>query len=495
MSFTCAISGTVPQHPVISPKSGAVFERELIEKHLRDNDTDPINGEQLTVDELIDVKGGDVVQPRAPNATSIPALLRMLQDEWDAEVLASFELKKYVTSLRQELTHSLYQNDAACRLIARLTKERDQAREALSTMGPSSDVTMDTTPEGAEQQQQEEEGAIPSALLETIAAVAKKLSKQRKKKFKALKKSPDTFPSTDIINNYSLQKTHSGLHSSRSQNILSLGITPQIADIFLSGASDKTAKLFDRSKEEVLSTFKHKKKVTGAILHPAQDLAITCSLDKTVQIWTTAGDNRHTINHEGGVTGMSLHPSNDYLLSFDDVGNWTMSDLYTGGVITTQKDDAASDGVTCGAFHVDGKLFALGTNGNGVRVWSVADCACVQTFEHTGKITALAFSENGFFLATASDALVNIWDLRKPAEPLVKSIELDAGKQVNALAFDNTGRFLAVGGDDLRVYETEEWELKKTFSDHSRPINALQWSDDTTTLFSAGGDNSICVYA
>ena len=41
--------------PVISPASGSVFEKRLIEKHLVDNDTDPINGEPLTADQLIAV--------------------------------------------------------------------------------------------------------------------------------------------------------------------------------------------------------------------------------------------------------------------------------------------------------------------------------------------------------------------------------------------------------------------------------------------------------
>lgn len=43
---------------MISPKSGAVFERAAIEKHLAGNDTDPTNDQPLTADELIPVKNG-----------------------------------------------------------------------------------------------------------------------------------------------------------------------------------------------------------------------------------------------------------------------------------------------------------------------------------------------------------------------------------------------------------------------------------------------------
>jgi hypothetical protein len=57
--------------------------------------------------------------------------LRTLQREWDATMLESFQLKQHLDQARQELAHSLYQYDAACRVIARLVQERDQARDSL----------------------------------------------------------------------------------------------------------------------------------------------------------------------------------------------------------------------------------------------------------------------------------------------------------------------------------------------------------------------------
>jgi hypothetical protein len=130
----CAISGVAPQAPVASRKSGNVFEKRLIEAHIAENHTDPVTGEDLSVDDLIELKSPAVVTPRPPNLTSIPALLSAFQNEWDAIVLESFTLKQQLAQTRQELSTALYQNDAARRVIARLERERNEAREALSNV-------------------------------------------------------------------------------------------------------------------------------------------------------------------------------------------------------------------------------------------------------------------------------------------------------------------------------------------------------------------------
>ena len=128
MSLVCALSGQVPEVPVVS-KYGHVFERDLITKALADSGVCPITNENLAVEELTLIKVSPVVKPRPVTATSVPGMLTLFQNEWDALMLETYNLKKALDQTRQELSQALYQHDAACRVIARIVKERDSARE------------------------------------------------------------------------------------------------------------------------------------------------------------------------------------------------------------------------------------------------------------------------------------------------------------------------------------------------------------------------------
>lgn len=50
------VSNEVPEVPVVSPSSGAVFEKRIIEKYIIENGVDPISGKDLRVEDLIEIK-------------------------------------------------------------------------------------------------------------------------------------------------------------------------------------------------------------------------------------------------------------------------------------------------------------------------------------------------------------------------------------------------------------------------------------------------------
>ncbi|KAE8229194.1 hypothetical protein CF326_g5843, partial [Tilletia indica] len=104
----CAISGEPPQEPVINKKTGQLYERRLIVKYVADNQSDPVTGQPLSEDDLVELKASPKTAiPRPPTLSSVPALLVSLQNEYDAVILEAFTLKKQYDSIRQELTHLL----------------------------------------------------------------------------------------------------------------------------------------------------------------------------------------------------------------------------------------------------------------------------------------------------------------------------------------------------------------------------------------------------
>lgn len=116
----------------LSNHTGNVFEKRLVEAYIAENGRDPVTDEELSTDDLVELKTSRIVRPRPPTLTSIPSLLSVFQNEWDALALESYTLRQQLTQTRQELSTALYQHDAAVRVIARLSRERDEAREALS---------------------------------------------------------------------------------------------------------------------------------------------------------------------------------------------------------------------------------------------------------------------------------------------------------------------------------------------------------------------------
>ena len=79
MAMICSLSNEVPEEPVISLTSKHIFEKRLLEKYIAENGTDPINGEPLSDEQIVAVNTTPVQRPRPPTATSIPAILKILQ--------------------------------------------------------------------------------------------------------------------------------------------------------------------------------------------------------------------------------------------------------------------------------------------------------------------------------------------------------------------------------------------------------------------------------
>ena len=135
MSIThCALSGNILTDAVVCTKTGHVYEKSVITHHINQTGRCPITNLQLSLNDLLPLQVNHSAKPRPLSSQSVPGLLQSLSDEWNASVLETHAIKKQNDLLKQELSHSLYQYDAACRVIARLVKEKEQLVSALQEL-------------------------------------------------------------------------------------------------------------------------------------------------------------------------------------------------------------------------------------------------------------------------------------------------------------------------------------------------------------------------
>lgn len=490
MSLTCALSNEVPTEPVVSPVSGSVFEKRMIVKYLRENNIDPISGQELREDQLIDLKVPPIVKPKPPSATSIPAILKSLQDEWDSVMLNTFGLRQQLQTARQELSHALYQHDAACRVIARLTKEVTAAREALATLKPKGGFGA-SAGDGVKVVQEAGMGPEVIEKLESQAAI---LTAERKKRGKSI---PEGLATADEIRGYKTIASHSALHSTSTPGILTIDVCPTDSNKIVTGGNDKIATVFNKDTEQIICQLKgHSKKVSTVIFHPNRSNVITASPDSQIRVWNIQqATTTHMIRaHEGPVTALTLHATGDYMLSTSTDETWVFSDIQVGHVIAKAGDMETPHALTKAQFHPDGLIFATGTTDSLIKIWDLKEKSNVANFPgHTGHISAIAFSENGYYLATAAeDSTIKLWDLRKLKN--FKNISLDEGYQIKDLCFDPSGSYLAVAGNDVRIFISKQWENIKTCGDHTALVTGVRFGQNSQYIVSAGLDRTVKIY-
>lgn len=135
MSIThCSLSGCPLIEPVVSIPTGHIYEKSVIQSHIQKTGRCPITNCTLNDSDLVELKVNPSSKPKTLSSASFPSLLTSLQEEWNSTVLENHGLKKQNELLRQELSHSLYQYDAACRVLAKLIHEKEELVQALQNL-------------------------------------------------------------------------------------------------------------------------------------------------------------------------------------------------------------------------------------------------------------------------------------------------------------------------------------------------------------------------
>ncbi|KAH7377881.1 WD40-repeat-containing domain protein [Pyrenochaeta sp. MPI-SDFR-AT-0127] len=457
----CAISGEAPREAVASRKSGNVFEKRLIEAHISEHHTDPVTGEDLAIEDLIELKSPQVVTPRPPNLTSIPALLSTFQNEWDAIVLETHTLKQQLAQTRQELSTALYQNDAATRVIARLSRERDEAREALSN------VTISGGSASNGDAMQVDGQALPEELVAKVDETQQQLFATRRKR-----PTPDGWATADDIATYELTTSSDPLYPG-SRNVS----LHQSGDLALFGGADGVAGVYSISQAKVIQALKVGSAVTATAWW--EERAIIATSAGLVKIFEDGNEIGQVGQHAGPVTSLSLHPSGQLLASAGTDKRFALHDLSTFKTVSQIYVEAE---LTCCSFHVDGLLFFVGSSDGKIRIFDIKTGSAMAELETGAPVLAISFSENGTWFSVVSKGAsnVSVWDIRK--QNVVKVLE--AGSPVESTKWDYTGQYLAIAGSGS-VSVQQFTKASKSWNELLRkavPAKDIAWGSDAGSL-------------
>jgi len=261
---------------------------------------------------------------------------------------------------------------------------------------------------------------------------------------------------------------------------------------------DTSVIIFNTETNKILHQLNgHTKRVNDVLFHPSGEVVVSCSQDKTARIWRQGNSGfaqAHTVKaHTDDVTGVSLHATADYFATSSLDRSWGFHDMNTGSTIlkvSRPRDDA---GLSSIAFHPDGLILGTGTTDSMVRIWDVKLQDNVASFEgHTGKIVDITFSENGFYLATAAEDSIKLWDLRK----LTNFFTIPVDGAVSAINFDYSGQYLAVTtGNQVSIYSSgKTFNVVQTYSDHTAQVTDVKFGPNAQSFASVSMDRSLKVY-
>ena len=497
------VSDQVPEQPVISKKSGHLFEKRLIEKHLEVENRCPITGEELTSEDLIDLNVALSSNPQPLSATSIPGMLSMFQNEWDSLMLETFHLKKSLESTKQELSQSLYQYDAACRTIAKLIRERDEARGALENLRPGEVIGKRGRDEMMEEEEEEDKesassdkkkvrrGDIPPALpqdvLDVLTETWERLSEERKRRKKVR---PSV--SKDELESFHPSASWT-VHKSDKPGVTCLSYREGVV---ASGGVDREVVVYDVEQQKVKGRLSgHQKKITSLSFSTDASTICSSSADGSVKVWskkrTRYGEVLTLSSHSGSVNSVDIHPSNSFLLSAGEDGKYGLGDLERG-VCHTMVD--CQSPITSAQFHPDGLIVGTGCSSSSLQLWDIKSSSSIHSFPSPGPTTCLSFSENGYSLASCHEGgEVMFWDLRKLKA--IKSLT-PLSSPPSSVSFDPSGSYLAYGGGNkVGVTVLKEWSERATLEVHREAITGVCWGESSSDLFSSSLDRTVHQYS
>ncbi len=386
-SWTCELSGeplnTATDEIVVTPSGHVCLKKLLLTKLSENGGMDPFgNGAApLSEQDVIVLHYKNKIIPPRPSVTSMPALLGLVGKEYEALVLELFDTRKALEETRKELSHALYQNDAAVRVVARLAQERDAARQELmtykanippeeetdkepptkraKTTSPSSFV--EPTPNG-----------IPPQDLESMTETWQSLAKERKDK----KKSLEVVPPETLKELVELDKKN--WHKTRNKaGIVDMKFSEK--EIVTAGR-DKQLIVYSLTSQTLVHTITIGVVATCVDVHASR--VVAGLPDGTIAQYVNGAAVGSPLSVGANAVDIALHPTGKHVVAIVENGTVAFCGITDTGLNSIYTFQATPETeYASGALHPDGLICAAGTTTGAVHLWDFKNQTLADTYE------------------------------------------------------------------------------------------------------------------
>ncbi|KAF9903846.1 wD repeat domain [Linnemannia zychae] len=263
--------------------------------------------------------------------------------------------------------------------------------------------------------------------------------------------------------------TPGGALFGHSKKITSFVFSPDSRRI-ATGSRDNTIRIWDIHSSEICSLEGHKDTVTSVAFSSNGDRVVSGSMDGTIRLWDPSRQQELTIGAAVGETSTGETLVHQCLRTFkckDE--NWPMMTV---------------------AISPCGHWIAAGGQDAVVRLWVVEHYASTPHYTFYGNGNAwnsIVFSPDSVHIASASDdGTIWIWNTQTAARKHI----LCHGGSVKCLAYLPSGRFLASGGENCKIWDVETGELEEELP-HKSSVVTITSSPDGLKLWLGTEDRII----
>ena len=152
--------------------------------------------------------------------------------------------------------------------------------------------------------------------------------------------------------------------------------------------------------------------------------------------------------------------------------------------------------VSAVAWSPDGDAIATASWDHTVQVWNAKTGVLLTTYTgHSEIVDTLAWSPNGKEIASGSwDHTVQIWDVATGRTIVTYKGHSDVA--VDTLAWSPDGKEIAAGGRDttVQIWDARNGTRLLTYRGHSKEVNALAWSPDGQYIASGSSDTTAQIW-